>query len=77
MSDPVDPLVHTKRVQDYLGELCAHLRQDAAKADEPQFKAMAETAVEVLEGLKKAFRDYEQRDEPAWKAPRPDHDQRH
>ena len=36
------------------------------KVDEPQLKAMFETAAEVLGGLKKAFHDYEQKKEKAW-----------
>ena len=35
--------------------------------DEPQLKAMFEASAEVLEGLIKAFRDYEQKDESAWR----------
>jgi hypothetical protein len=31
------------------------------KVDEPQLKAMFETSAEVLGGLVKAFRDYEQK----------------
>ena len=38
-----------------------HLREDIEKVDEPQLKAMFETAAEVLGGLIKAFHDYEQK----------------
>jgi hypothetical protein len=41
------------------------LREDIGKLNEPQFKAMFETAAEVLGGLVKAFRDYQQKDEKA------------
>jgi hypothetical protein len=34
---------------------------------EPQLKAMFETSAEVLGGLIKAFRDYEQKNESAWR----------
>jgi hypothetical protein len=34
--------------------------------DDPQFKALFETSAEVLIGLAQAFRDYEQKSEPAW-----------
>jgi hypothetical protein len=37
------------------------------KVDEPQLKAMFETSAEVLGGLIKAFRDYEQKNESAWR----------
>ena len=51
-----------------LEEIIAHLREDVSKVDEPKFQAMFETAAEVLGGLKKAFDDYEQKTEQAWKA---------
>jgi hypothetical protein len=47
-------------------ELIGHLRSDVDKVDEPQFKAMFETAAEVLGGLEKAFEDYERKNESAW-----------
>jgi hypothetical protein len=65
-----DPLYHTQNMQQRFQELIVHLRQDIEKVDEPQFKAMFETSAEVLEGLIKAFRDYEQKSERAWQAPR-------
>ena len=43
-----------------------HLREDIGKVDEPQFKAMFETAAEVLGGLAKAFGDYQKKSEKAW-----------
>jgi len=36
--------------------------------DEPQLKAMFETAAEVLGGLKKAFSDYERKNDSAWRS---------
>ena len=50
-----------------LQETIAHLREDIEKVDEPPVKAMFETSVEVIGGLVKAFRDYEQKNEPAWR----------
>lgn len=44
-----------------------HLRKDVEEIQEPQLRAMFETSAEVLEGLVKAFQDYEQKDEPAWR----------
>lgn len=44
-----------------------HLREDIEKVEEPQFRAMFETAAEVLTGLMKAFGDYERKNEPAWR----------
>ena len=39
----------------------------SSKVDEPQLKAMFETSAEVLGGLIKAFHDYEQKNESAWR----------
>ena len=50
-----------------LQETIDHLRADIEKVDKPQLKAMFETAAEVLGGLKKAFSDYEQKNETAWR----------
>jgi len=61
-----DPRHHTQNMQRRLQETMDHLRQDIGKVDEPQLKAMFETAAEVLGGLKKAFHDYEQKKEKAW-----------
>ena len=46
-------------------EFITHLREDVDNVDEPQLKEMFETAAEVLGGLKKAFGDYEQKNESA------------
>ena len=52
-----DPRHHTRKMQTRLQETMDHLREDIEKVDEPQLKAMFETAAEVLGGLKKAFGD--------------------
>jgi hypothetical protein len=69
-SNESDPIHHTQKMQQRLQEIIVHLRQDIDKVDEPQFKAMFETLVEVLFGLIKAFRDYEQKTERAWQSSR-------
>lgn len=61
-----DPLHHTANMQKRFDELIAHLRADITKIDEPQAKAMFEAAAEVIGGLSEAFRDYENKSEPAW-----------
>lgn len=48
-------------------EIKDHLREDIQKVEDPQLKAMFETAAEVLGGLEKAFRDYEQKNESVWR----------
>jgi hypothetical protein len=50
-----------------LTETMDHLRRDIDEVDEPQLKAMFETSAEVLGGLVKAFRDYEEKNESAWR----------
>jgi len=70
MSEPTqerDPLHHTRQMQQRLREMADHLRRDVELVDEPRMQAMFETSAEVLEGLIKAFRDYEQKQEPAWR----------
>jgi len=62
-----DPCHHTEKMRKRLSETIDHLRADIAKVDEPKFKAMFETSAEVLGGLIKAFRDYEQKNENAWR----------
>jgi hypothetical protein len=62
-----DPRHHTRKMQTRLQEVIDHLRSDIDKVDEPQLKAMFETSAEVLGGLKKAFSDYEQKNESAWR----------
>lgn len=61
-----NPRHHTQKMQKALQEIKDHLRDDIEKVDEPQLKAMFETAAEVLGGLIEAFRDYEQKNESAW-----------
>ena len=62
-----DPRHHTQKMQKALQDIRSHLREDIQKVDEPQLKAMFETSAEVLGGLEKAFRDYEQKNERAWR----------
>ncbi|BCM18808.1 hypothetical protein [Mesorhizobium sp. J8] len=62
-----DPRHHTQKMQKAFQEIQNHLREDITKVDEPQLKAMFETSAEVLGGLIKAFRDYEQKNEAAWR----------
>ncbi|NOJ49980.1 hypothetical protein [Bradyrhizobium archetypum] len=61
------PQHHTQKMKKRFQENIAHLREDISKVDEPQLKAMFETSAEVLTGLVKAFDDYEQKIEAAWR----------
>lgn len=71
MSDPnalpeSDPLRHTAKIQARLVDLAEHLRADVKKFEEPQARALFETAAEVLLGLRHAFVDYEKGEDDAW-----------
>ena len=63
----IDAVHRTQRMKMRLEETVKHLRQDIPKVEDPQLKAMFETSAEVLTGLVKAFRDYEQKNEAAWR----------
>jgi hypothetical protein len=58
---------HTREMQNRLNDTITHLRQDIDEVEEPKLRAMFETSAEVLGGLVKAFKDYEQRNETAWR----------
>lgn len=61
-----NPMTHVRNMRKRLQEQVDHLRQDIEIIDEPQCKAMFETAAEVLIGLIKAFEDYTEKEESAW-----------
>lgn len=58
---------HTQKLKGQMRELIDHLRADVEKISEPKARAMFETSAEVMIGLVKAFDDYEQKAEAAWK----------
>jgi hypothetical protein len=66
LSANTDPKHHVQKMEQRLQEIRDHLREDIRKVDEPQFKAMFETAAEVIGGLTKASHDYLQGSEKAW-----------
>ena len=61
-----DTKCHVERIRGQMEGLIQHLRMDSERVSEPQAKAMFETSAEVIEGLTKAFHDYEKRNEGAW-----------
>jgi hypothetical protein len=65
-----DPHHHTGKVSVQFAEMIDRLSHDIDHADEPQLKAMLETAVAVLGRLAAAFRRYEQKSEHTWKQAR-------
>ena len=62
-----DPSVHSQNVQRRLDELIHHTREDVERVQEPRFQALLETTAEVLTGLKKAYQDYDKKNEKAWR----------
>jgi predicted AlkP superfamily phosphohydrolase/phosphomutase len=62
-----NPMEHTANVKKEFKTLIDHLRSDIEKINDPQGKALFEVSAEVLIGLEKAFTDYEEKKEPAWR----------
>ena len=62
-----DPRHHTLKIESMLGDVVQHAREDISKIDEPKAQALFETTAEVLIGLQKAFNDYEEGSELAWR----------
>jgi hypothetical protein len=62
-----NPVEHTSNIKKQFKELVGHLRNDIERVDDPQAKALFEVSAEVLTGLAKAFTDYEEKTEPAWR----------
>jgi hypothetical protein len=54
-----EALPHVRRMSMRLDDLVSHLRADALHVEEPGFRAMFETAAEVLAGVVTSFRRYE------------------
>ena len=62
-----NPREHTANIKKEFRMLIDHLRSDIEKINDPQGKALFEVSAEVLIGLEKAFTDYEEKKEPAWR----------
>jgi hypothetical protein len=62
-----NPREHTANLKEEFAKLSQHLRDDVGKVDDPKAKALFEVSAEVIDGLQKAFQDYEQRNEAAWR----------
>ena len=63
-----NPIHHTQKLKTQMRQLIDHLRADVGKVTEPKAQALFETSAEVLTGLVKAFDDYEQKNEEAWRS---------
>ena len=62
-----NPLEHTANIKEEFIKLSEHLREDVDKVDDPKAKALFEVSAEVIDGLQKAFNDFEKKNESAWK----------
>ena len=63
-----NPLEHTANIKEEFIKLSEHLREDVDKVDDPKAKALFEVSAEVIDGLQKAFNDFEEKNESAWKS---------
>jgi hypothetical protein len=62
-----DARAHARNVRISLDEMVEHLRRDVTKVHDAKAQALFGTAADVINGLVKAFADYEQRAKPEWK----------
>jgi len=62
-----NPQEHAREIEARLAVLIDDMRSGIKDLDAPQLEATIETAAEVLGGLKKAFSDYREKDEAAWR----------
>ena len=69
MNPPLEnnPIRHTHKIKAQMRQIIKHLREDVGKVTEARAEALFETSAEVLTGLVKAFVDYEQKSEAAWR----------
>jgi hypothetical protein len=63
-----DPRHHTAKLKRILQDTASHAREDVVKISDPKAQALFETAAEVLLGLVKALKDFEEKSEQAWRA---------
>jgi hypothetical protein len=62
-----DPRYHTANIKRMLDDTAQHAREDVEKVQDPKAKALFETTAEVLGGLRKAYDDFERKNEGAWR----------
>jgi hypothetical protein len=65
--DESDPKQHTAKIRDMLTGVVDHVRGDVEKVGDPRAQALFETTAEVLLGLRKAYEDFEEGSETAWR----------
>ena len=64
--DKDDSRHYTSDMRQLLSAVIDHARKTLPDVLDPKAQALFETSAEVLIGLRKAFEDYEQRNEPVW-----------
>jgi hypothetical protein len=62
-----DPRHHTANIKHMLDDTARHAREDVDKVRDPRAQALFETTAEVLDGLRKAYDDFEKKNEAAWR----------
>ncbi len=62
-----DPRNHARKLKQILDDAATQARADVSKVSDPKAKALFETTAEVLKGLVKAFNDFDEKREEAWK----------
>ena len=58
---------HVQKIKAQMRQLIDDLRADVGRVTEPKAQALFETSAEVLTGLPRAFYDYENKSEDAWR----------
>jgi len=58
---------HTGRIRELVIEASRQARLEIKQVKNPKAQALLETTAEVLDGLNKAYADFEANNEPAWK----------
>ena len=61
-----NPKDHAQNIEKYLTELKNHCLEDIKIVSDPKAKALFETAADVLDGLEKAFSDFQSENSGAW-----------
>jgi len=65
--DEKDPRYHAQKLKQVLNDAVTHAKENVSKVSDPKAQALFETTAEVLKGLVKAFDDFEEKHEKAWK----------
>jgi len=61
-----DPKEHAQNIEKHISELKHHLQEDCEIVTDPKAKALFETAADILDGLEKAFSDYQSENFGGW-----------